>query len=60
RVEVSLEEGSAVYDITTARRARLLGFIPVNIEIRRSVEAENLTLLRERKPWWSFLATSAE
>jgi len=54
-INVTFEKDTPVYEIRTERRARLLGFIPVSLRIRSIVNANDLTLIEEKRPWWSFL-----
>jgi len=55
-INVTLKEDKPIYEIRTRRKARLLGVIPINLRIRFRVNADDLTLIEEERPWWSFLA----
>ncbi|MFH1404157.1 MAG: thrombospondin type 3 repeat-containing protein [Candidatus Altiarchaeota archaeon] len=37
------------------RRVRLLGVVPVDMDVKTIVDAEDGRQLREEKPWWGFL-----
>ncbi len=52
------EEGR--YQIEARKRARLLGLIPVRERVRAQIDAETGEILRERNPWWGFLAADAK
>jgi hypothetical protein len=43
--------------VTRERQAMLLGFIPVRMEVTTRLNATDLSLVREERPWWGFLAT---
>jgi len=53
RIDISVEDDKAVYDIKTSRQGRLFWFIPVTIEVTKRVDAESFEKIEETKPWWS-------
>ena len=59
-INVTLEKETPVYEIRIRRKARLLGFIPVNLRIKFRINADDLTLIEEKRPWWTFLVSDKE
>ncbi len=57
RVEIRVEKERPVYDLTTPQRAKLFGFIPLTMRVSKRIDANSLELIREIRPWWSFLAS---
>ena len=50
-------ETKAAYVLQTEKRARLLGFIPVFMNVQAQVDSTDGVVLSVNKPWWSFLAS---
>ncbi len=48
------EEG--YYDIQAKKRARLFWLIPVKERIHTEIDAETGDIIKQRNPWWGFLA----
>jgi len=55
-IRLRLEEGTPVYELTVKERAKLFGFINIKKEIKKKIDASNLKLIEEEKPWWSLFA----
>jgi hypothetical protein len=55
--EMKLErkQGIPAYVVSAVKQGRLLGIIPVNINVNYEIAATNGTTLTINKPWWSFL-----
>jgi signal peptidase I len=55
--EMKLErkQGIPAYVVSAAKQGRLLGIIPVNINVNYEIAATNGTTLNINRPWWSFL-----
>ncbi|MBL7062026.1 MAG: DUF2330 domain-containing protein [Dehalococcoidia bacterium] len=52
--EVSLGT-TPIYVSKGVAKGRLLGFIPVHMDITTTIDAQDGDILKEQKPWWSFL-----
>ena len=50
-------ETRAAYEVQLERHSRILGIFAAKMHVETEVDAENGEVLRERKPWWAFLAT---
>lgn len=46
----------AAYEIKAKKKARILGFIRSNMDVESQVDAETGKIIKEKRPWWSFLA----
>ncbi|MBU2104485.1 MAG: hypothetical protein KKF67_01775 [Nanoarchaeota archaeon] len=57
--EIELDEDGN-YQVQTEKRARFLGFIPVNEKVKVYVDPETGETIRIRKSWWGFLARDVE
>ena len=55
-VKIYMEEDRPIYELKTREKARLFGFIPVDMEKSKRIDANDLELIDEEKPWWGFLA----
>ncbi|MEM5843329.1 MAG: hypothetical protein QXP52_02690 [Candidatus Aenigmatarchaeota archaeon] len=44
-----------VYSVSSEKPGRILGLIPVNVEINYEISAEDGKEISIKKPWWSFL-----
>lgn len=55
--EMKLErkQGIPAYVVSAVKQGRLLGIIPVNINVNYEIAATNGTMLTINRPWWSFL-----
>jgi hypothetical protein len=49
------KQGIPVYAVAAVKPGRLLGIIPVNINVDYEIIATNGTTLTINRPWWSFL-----
>ncbi|OIO20710.1 hypothetical protein AUJ17_05180 [Candidatus Micrarchaeota archaeon CG1_02_47_40] len=59
-MSLSEEDGQAVYVANTEKQAKLFGILPVKVQNRIKVSAENGEVLSEEKPFWAGLTTSSE
>ena len=59
-LEIRIEEDKVAYELIVSEEVNLFGFIPVDKEVRKEIDAENLSLTDEKEPWWSFLAQEKE
>lgn len=59
-VQVKIEENKPIYEYDEREEVKLLGIIPIDQETTKKVDAENMHLLEEDKPWWSVLAITPE
>ncbi len=59
-IKLDIEDNRAVYEISTKKETHLFGIIPVNIETSKKVDAHNLSLLEEEKPWWELFTIEKE
>ncbi len=55
--EMKLERkaGIPVYSIAAVRAGKILGIIPVNVNVNYEIAATNGTTISISRPWWSFL-----
>lgn len=60
RVDITVEENKPFYSLTRTREVRFLGIFPFSMQVSTLVDATNLQLVKEIKPWWSFLVTIPE
>ena len=58
-IDLEIGEDELVYDVTTSKKAKLFGLIPITMEIETKVDSE-LALISEKKPWWSVFAFGEE
>ena len=56
-IHIAIEDNKPVYNYDEKEKAKFLGFIPVNKNVQKKVNAENLDLIEEKEPWWAFLTT---
>jgi hypothetical protein len=56
-VNPAFEGEQLVFIVTRERQAMLLGFIPVRMEVNTRLNATDLTIVQEERPWWGFLVT---
>jgi hypothetical protein len=54
------EEIKAVYEVKAQKKAKLFGFVDVDMAVDAEVDAESGEIIRSGKPWWAFLATETE
>lgn len=50
-------ESGPIYTIETRKTAKLLWFIPVEVETKTKIDAQTSGVVSTEKPWWSFLIT---
>jgi len=55
-IDIGIEEGKPIYKYEEVEKAKLLGFIPVDKNVKKRVDAENIEMLEENGPWWEFLS----
>ena len=55
-VSVGIEEDKPIYNIRKTRKAKLFGFIPIDMKVTSKIDAEKRELIEEKRPWWSFMA----
>ncbi len=55
-MELKSEEGRAVYSVEGQEDRNLLGFIPVRMDKRVTIDAASAEQISEEAPWWSFMA----
>lgn len=51
-----IDEEVPKYLVKSKEKAKLLGFVPVTMNIESQISAEDGSLIVEEKPWWGFLA----
>ncbi|MEM3364657.1 MAG: hypothetical protein QXS93_04070 [Candidatus Micrarchaeia archaeon] len=57
-VELRVANGIPQYAINATRRAKLLWLFDADMDVEMSVDAVNGTIINEKRPWWSFLAST--
>ena len=50
------EQVQAMYEVKAEKKAKLFGFLDTKMQVKAQVSAENGEVIREERPWWSFLA----
>jgi len=55
-VSVGIEEDKPIYNIRKTRKAKLFGFIPIDMKVTSKIDAEKRELIEEKRPWWSLMA----
>ncbi len=55
-IDIGIEEGKPIYKYEEVEKAKLLGFIPVDKNVEKKVDAESMDMLEEKGPWWGFLS----
>lgn len=53
-------ETKAMYEVKAEKNARLFGLIQMKMQVKAQVNAENGEIMKEERPWWSFLAIEEE
>jgi antitoxin (DNA-binding transcriptional repressor) of toxin-antitoxin stability system len=55
--EMRLErkQGIPVYAVAAVKPGRLLGIVPISVNVNYEIAATNGTMLTVNRPWWSFL-----
>jgi hypothetical protein len=56
-VNPALEGEQMMFIVSREQQGRLFGFIPVRMTVNTRLNATDLALLSEERPWWAFLAT---
>jgi hypothetical protein len=54
------EQMTAAYEVKAQKKAKLFGFIDVDMDVDAQINAESGEIIRSGKPWWAFLATETE
>jgi len=57
-LDLKLENGKPVYESVSTVNSKVLWFLPVQMEVKSKINAENGKLVSEQKPWWAFLTTN--
>jgi hypothetical protein len=55
-INIGIEEGKPIYKYDEKEKAKLLGFIPVDKNVKKKVDAIDMKMLEEKGPWWEFLS----
>jgi len=50
------EQVQAMYEVKAEKKVKLFGFLDTKMQVKAQVSAENGEVIREERPWWSFLA----
>ena len=56
-VEPKSAEQEPVYEVIATKEARILGLVPVSMDIEMEVDASNGEIEVTKKPWWGFLCS---
>jgi hypothetical protein len=54
-IELKIVEETPKYEIKAVQKTRFLGFIPMDMEIKATVNAQTGDIESVEKPWWSFM-----
>lgn len=56
--EVKLERKGniLIYSVNAEKPAKLIGIIPIDLQVKYEISAEDGKIITTEKPWWSFLA----
>jgi len=57
KIELLMEDEKPIYKVKTIEQKKLLGLFSINMRIDKKIDAENLDLIKEEKPWWAFLTS---
>ncbi|MCD6092968.1 MAG: hypothetical protein J7J38_03045 [Candidatus Aenigmarchaeota archaeon] len=57
KIELREENDKAVYKIATEEKRKLFGFIPVNVRLDLTVDANEASIIRKEMPWWAALTS---
>jgi hypothetical protein len=57
KMSMDTENGKAVYNANGTEKRNLFALLPVEMDKKVKVDAENGNIISEDKPWWSFLTT---
>lgn len=55
KISLSISQEVPVYEIQAVQKAKLLWIIPIELEIKTTVNAQTGEVGRIERPWWSFL-----
>lgn len=55
KIELKVEDGKAIYDISGMKDGSLFGIISISVNINAKVNAESGELYSLQKPWWGVL-----
>ena len=55
KIELKQTEEKILYEINGFKNAKLLFFIPIQMDVKTSVNAKTGDIEKTQKPWWSFL-----
>jgi len=56
-IEITEENGKAVYSISGSKEGKFIFIIPISIKITQKISAETGEIISTEKPWWSFLTS---
>ncbi|MEA3324907.1 MAG: hypothetical protein U9Q37_07195 [Euryarchaeota archaeon] len=56
-VELKGDGQEPVYEVIATKEARILGLVPVSIDLEMEVDASNGEIKVTKKPWWGFLCS---
>ena len=48
------------YEVSLQKRAKIFGLFATKMQVGADIDAESGEIIRERKPWWSFLASKVD
>ena len=54
------EQTKLAYELRAEKRAKIFGLFQARMQVQSQIDAENGEFIRERKPWWSFLASEQD
>ena len=55
-MELTTKNGQDIYELTSKKKSKLLGIIPVKKSNQYKVDAQTNSILEEKRPFWSVLA----
>jgi len=56
-IEIKKVDDKQVYQLRGSREAKLLGFLPIDVEVIVNLDVDTGAINNMEKPWWSFLTT---
>jgi uncharacterized membrane protein YkoI len=56
-VELKGDGQEPVYEVIATKEARILGLVPVSMDLEMEVDASNGEIEVTKKPWWGFLCS---
>ncbi|MFH1248823.1 MAG: hypothetical protein V1660_01595 [archaeon] len=52
------EQVKAAYEVKAQKEARILGMFKTKMQVQAQIDAETGEVIKAKKPWWAFIATS--